>query len=245
MASLPVARAATSPIDSKSEDKSTSEWKAQLYAVQEVKDEEIEQWYETYRYKGFEREQVIKELKEKVGDIKIAQQIIMICGMQGPQRAALTKLMNGRTIASYGIPASGLKGSKGISCQRITAATADLCAYLLKKVNIPKRINTNLPSWLQFPSAGSIILPDDLRALHYDFAKRFSTVIGGVFNEQIYMQMMNNAYLNTNLHLFDDHVQAPTTAVAISTIPPPAPSFNPARGSVGRTKTSDSNKPGT
>jgi len=230
-------------IEVKSEDKNNAEWKTQLYAVQEIKDEEISDWYETYKYKGFEREQVIKELREKVPDVRTAQQIIMVCGMQGPQRAALVRLMNGRTIGSYGIPASGLKGSKGISCQRITAATADLCAYLLKKIDLPKRLPIALPGWLQFPSAGSIILPDDLRVQHIDFARRFSTVIGGVFNEQIYQQMVNNAYLNSGLKLFDDHI--PISMQPIISIPPPAPTFNPSRGSVGRTKTSDTSKPTT
>jgi len=239
MASLP--QRAT--IEVKSEDKNYSEWKTQLYAVQEVKDEEIADWYETYKYKGFEREMVLKALREKVIDIRTAQQIIMVCGMQGPQRAALVKLANGRTIASYGIPASGQKGSTGISCQRITAATADLCAYLLKKVDVPKRLPVALPGWLQFPSAGSITLPDDLRVQHLDFARRFSTVIGGVFNEQIYQQMVNNSYLNSNLKLFDDHI--PVSFQQIVSVPPPAPTFNPSRGSVGRTKTSDTGKPAT
>lgn len=227
--------------DVRNESKTLEDWKTQLYAIQELKDEEIVEWYETYRYKGFERNQVLKELREKVPDIKIAQQMIMICGMQGPQRAALVKLSNGRTITSYGIPASGLKGSKGISCQRITAATADLCAYLLKKVDVPKRLPMSLPGWLQFPSAGSITMPEDLRIQHIEFSRRFSTVIGGVFNEQIYQQMVSNSYLDQNLHLFDDHV---SVAVGVVTqLPPPAPTFNPSRGSVGRTKTSDASKP--
>jgi hypothetical protein len=236
-------RAVASPTDARTESKGFEEWKVQLYAVQELKEEEISDWYETYKYKGFEREQVLKELREKVQDIRIAQQIIMICGMQGPQRAALVKLSNGRVISSYGIPASGLKGSKGVSCQRITAATADLCAFFLKKVDIPKRLPLTLPGWLQFPSAGSINLPEDLRIQHIEFSRRFSTVIGGVFNEQIYQQMVNNSYLSPNLHLFDDYVSQPVAQLV--SLPPPAPVFNPNRGSVGRTKTTDSSKPVT
>lgn len=234
-------RTVISSSDSKTESKEFEDWKVQLYAVQELKEEEIAEWYETYRYKGFEREQVLKELRGKVQDVKIAQQIIMICGMQGPQRAALVKLSNGRMISSYGIPASGLKGSKGVSCQRITAATADLCAFFLKKVDVPKRIPVTLPGWLQFPSAGSITLPEDLRIQHIEFSRRFSTVIGGIFNEQIYQQMVNNSYLSPNLHLFDDHTSQPI--VAMTQLPPQASVFNPNRGSVGRTKTTDTSKP--
>jgi len=41
------------------------------------------------------------------------------------------------------------------------------------------------------------------REQHIEFSKRFSKIIGGEFNEQIYSQMMQNAYLDDDLHLFD------------------------------------------
>jgi len=201
-----------------------------LYAIENIQEEEIQEWYQSYCYKGFDRKKVIQELRRKVPDIKIAQQIIMICGLLGPQRAAQVKLINGKTIASYGIPASGMKGNEGVSCQRITAATADLCAYFLKKTNVPKRLNLPCPAWLQFPSAGSIILSEPLREMHLEFSRRFSTVIGGVFNEQIYLQMMTNAYLDPKLRLFDEKISIETdirSSASSSAVPPPAVSVNP------------------
>jgi len=213
-----------------------------LYDITKLNDEEIKLWNETYSYKGFDRRKVLKDLFKKVGDVKVAQQIILICGLLGPQRASLVKLLNNRTVASYGIPASGMKGSDGVSCQRITAATADLCAFLLKQVNVPKRLNLPCPGWLQFPSAGSIKLPNDLREMHFEFARRFSTVIGGVFNEQIYEQMMANSYLNENLHLFDTYVADVSAPAQTLTIPPVAQTFNPSRGTVGPTKTTDTER---
>jgi hypothetical protein len=212
----------------------------QLYDVSKVSEEELLTWYEAYSYKGFDRKKVLKELVTKVGDVKVAQQIIMVCGLLGPQRASLVKLLNGRVIGSYGIPASGMKGSTGISCQRITAATADLCAFFLKKLKSPKRLNLPCPAWLQFPSAGSIKMTNELREMHIEFARRFSTAIGGIFNEQIYQQMMINAYLDPRLGLFDDQIiitQDPTLPV-----PAPAPSFNPVRGDVGPPKTTASDR---
>jgi len=231
-----VASPSARPVESK--DDGLSEWLVGLYDVTQISEEEITLWYETYQYKGFERKQVLIELRRKVPNIKTSQQIIMICGMMGPQRAALTKIGN-QTIESMGIPASGMKGSKGISCQRIVAATADLCAYLLKRIDIPRRLALPCPGWLQFPSAGSIKLPEDLRQLHYDFARRFSTVIGGIFNEQIYQQMMNNSYLDEKLGLFSDHIPLAVSSVQVPAV---APVFNPNQGSVGRTKTSATNK---
>jgi hypothetical protein len=212
----------------------------ELYNVSKVTEEELKLWWDTYSYKGFDRSKVLKDLMDKVPDPKIAQQIILVCGLLGPQRASLIKLINGRSVASYGIPASGQKGTEGISCQRVMSATADLCAYFLKKVNMPRRLNVPCPAWLQFPSAGSIQMPNDLRQLHIDFARRFSTVIGGEFNEQIYEQMVVNAYLNSDLHLFDDVQIKPLSSN--SPISVPASSFNPNKGDVGIIKTTQSDR---
>lgn len=186
------------------EDKKLNEYLNNLYDVNQLSDDEIKTWNEAYCYKGFDRKKALIDLMKKVPDIKIAQQMIMICGLIGPQRAANMKLINGKTISSYGIPASGLKGSSGMSCQRITACTADFCAFLLKRVDFPKRIpSISCPGWLQFPSAGSIRMTEDLRSQHIEFSKRFSILIGGEFNEQIYSQMIANAYLDARLGLFD------------------------------------------
>lgn len=180
-----------------------SNFVTELYDISKISDDEIKLWNDSYSYKGFERNKILRQLQVKVGDPKTVQQIILICGLLGPQRASQTKLINGRIISSYGIPASGAKGTENISCQRITSATADLCAYLLKRIDCPKRLNVACPGWLQFPSAGSIKMPDDLRTQHIEFSKLFSTQIGGIFNEQIYQQMVINSYIDENLHLFD------------------------------------------
>ena len=224
------------------DDEQLRKFVAELYNVNNVTQDELKLWNDAYSYKGFDRLKVIKDFMKKVPDVKTAQQIIMICGLSGPQRASLTKLINGKTIGSYGIPASGLKGSDGVSCQRITAATADLCAFLLKQVNIPKRLNTSLPGWLQFPSAGSIKMPVDIRNMHIEFARRFSTVIGGQFNEQIYEQMMANSYLDDSLKLFDNvgiYFQQQASSL---TLPTSAPTFNPNIGDVNPPKTSESSR---
>jgi len=208
-------------------DQDLSDYLGGLYDVTKITDEELKLWNDAYSYKGFNRKNVIKDLMKKVPDLKVAQQIILICGLLGPQRAAQVKLIGGRTVASYGIPASGLKGNSGASCQRITAATADLCAFLLKKIGIPKRLNLPCPAWLQFPSAGSIKLPTELRNMHIEFSRRFSTAIGGIFNEQIYEQMMTNAYLDPKLNLFDDTIIADIQQSAPSiSVPQPAPTLS-------------------
>lgn len=219
------------------EDLSLRNYITSLYDVTKITEAELKLWNETYSYKGFDRVKVMKDLMRKVPDVKDAQQIILICGLLGPKRASLVKLISGKTVANYGIPASGLKGSEGVSCQRITAATADLCAFLLKKLNTPKRLNLPCPSWLQFPSAGSINLTPELRQMHIEFSRRFSVVIGGSFNEQIYEQMMANSYLNRDLSLFDDEQNVLRLSPAIST-----PVISNVRSDFGSTKTPDPSK---
>jgi hypothetical protein len=178
-------------------------WFKDLYTITNYTDEDILQMYETFKYVGFERKSILQQLFKLASDTSIAAQIIVACALRGPKAAAKLKLTNGRTIEAMGIPASGAKGTSHISCNRVTAATADLAAYFLKKMNVPKRLhNQECPAWLQFPSAGSIKLPENLKQAHRQFATEFSKVIGGTFNASIYNQMELNAYLSENLNLF-------------------------------------------
>jgi len=227
--------------DEKSEIPALNAWLDELYDTNKYTDEDLQRFYDAYQYQGFNRVDVLRELRRLVPSTDEAVQIIIVCALRGPQRAAIAKLLSGKTIESYRIPASGMKGQKGISCQKITAATADLAAFYLKRMNAPKRLAVECPGYLQFPSAGSIKLPTSLRNQHIEFSRRFSTVIGGVFNEQIYQQMMNNAYLNEKLRVeLFGNLQLEVQEVV--SVPVAAPSFNPNRGDVGVTKTKQSQK---
>jgi len=177
-------------------------WVKNLYTTQ-ITEEELKAIYAVIAYKGFNRTDVLKQLTRLNIPTKTTIELIILCALQGPQRASKTPMSNGRTPMSYGIPASGGKGTKALNCNRISAATADLAAFYLKRLDAPKRLNLDLPGWLQFPSAGSIKMPDRYRSQHIEFQKKFSPQIGGEFNEQIYSQMLTNAYLDESLHLFD------------------------------------------
>jgi hypothetical protein len=197
------------------EDLTGDDWLSNLYRIDLVSEEELKDWVNLYSYKGFNRAKVLSQLKKKFPNPKEAAEVIVICSMKGPQRAATTIMKNGKSIESQGIPASRVQGTDLISCQRITAATADLAAFYLKRMNFPKRLNIPCPAWLQFPSAGSITLPKDQRINHIEFSKLFSPMIGGVFNEQIYQTMMDNSYLDTNLRLFEE-IESSTIPKALS-----------------------------
>jgi hypothetical protein len=177
-------------------------WLNQLYESANLSESELKSYWQAFSYKGFNREEVLKQLKVAIPDIKLASQIIIAVALRGPQAGSQLKLSNGKTPQQMGIPASGGQGSKILTCNKIVAATADLAAHFLKRLNAPKRVNVDLPGWLQFPSAGSIKLPENWRKAHMEFSQKFSELIGGGFQETIYFQMETNAYLDPRLKLF-------------------------------------------
>jgi len=178
------------------------QWLASLYDVSGVTNDDIKSMYEAYSYKGFNRVDVLKQMKVALGDVKLTTHIIVVTALRGPQAASTIKLVNGKSPIEMGIPASGGQGTKDLTLNKIQAATADIAAFYLKKMDVPKRLNVTCPGWLQFPSAGSIDLPADLRSQHLEFSKMFSEVIGGTFQPQIYEQMVRNCYLDPKLGLF-------------------------------------------
>jgi hypothetical protein len=179
-------------------------WLSDLYDVSKISPESIKDMWEAFSYKGFNKEDVLKQLFVKIKDKKIIYELILVGALRGPQAASKIKLSNGKTAIELGIPASGGQGTKKLTMNRIVSATADLAAWFLKKMNAPKRTMSDLPAWLQFPSAGAIKMPEVYRQLHIDFSKKFSEIIGGAFNEGIYSQMVFNSYLNPKLQLFSE-----------------------------------------
>jgi hypothetical protein len=197
----PSSKKPVSPDKVSDEDKTVDDWVEKLYSLP-VSEFDLKNFYETIQYQGFNRKEVLKQLHQKFPDLRIATEVIIAIAVRGPQRGSSQKLSSGKTIQQFGISASGGKGTNILTCNKIGAATADLAAYYLKFLNAPKRLSVECPAWLQFPSAASIKMPDDLRKQHIEFSKRFSQVIGGVFNEDIYAKMADNSYLELKLGLF-------------------------------------------
>jgi hypothetical protein len=179
------------------------EWVSGLYKT-DLPEPEIMSMYESLKYQGFNRVETLKNIMLLNLTKRLLIELVILCALRGPVQASKTPLSNGSTPISMGIFGNGGKGKRALTCGKISAATADLAAYYLKIINVPKRITSSeLPGWLQFPAAGSIKLPNNLRDLHLNFSKEFSKVIGGAFNEQIYSNMIINSYLDPNLKLFE------------------------------------------
>lgn len=176
-------------------------WVEQIYTLT-ISDQELLAMYNIIRYKGFNREEVLGQMKRKFANPKDVIKIIILCNLQGPQRAAITPFDNNTTLASIGIPATGGQGKQMLTCNKIGAATADIAAYYLKRLKVPKKINIDCPGWLQFPAAASIEMPQHFRDQHIEFSRRFSALIGGEFREDLYNTMIVNAYYDKRLQLF-------------------------------------------
>jgi len=185
------------------ENKDDDVWLRSIYDITQITDEDIKEMFDSFAYKGFDRQKTIKQLKEAIPDPKMALRAIVAVALRGPSAGSKIKLNGNLSLQDMRIPSGGGKGKDSLNCNRIGAATADMAAYVLKRMKVPKRLNVDCPGWLQFPAAGSIKLPNNLRTQHIEFSKIFSKQIGGEFNEQIYAQMEMNAYLDENLHLFD------------------------------------------
>jgi hypothetical protein len=181
-------------------------WVDELYSTT-ISDSDLKSIYEMMKFIGFDRDEVLKQLHDIFkNDFGLIQEVIIATALRGPVASNSLKLSNGRTISSYGILANGGRRSKTLTCGKITAATADLAATYLKRLNVPKRImSSSCPAWLQFPSAGSITMPNDFRQQQYEFSKEFSKLIdkrpppSGGFNQQIYDQMTINSYCDSKL----------------------------------------------
>ena len=195
--------AADIALEIKDDDNTLANWLKDLYDTSKYDDKMLADMMNAFSYKGFNRNLVLKQLHAlSKDDNKLTIQLIVLTALRGPQAASNIKLLNQKTPREMGIPASGGRNSDKLTLSRIQASTADLAAYFLKRMNVPKRINVSCPSWLQFPSAGSIKMPDDIRIQQREFSIKFSPLIGGTFNEQIYFQMEQNAYLDPKLKLF-------------------------------------------
>lgn len=176
---------------------------------QKFTNDELKEIWESFKYDGFDRLDVLKSLRDVVKDVKVARELVILCSLKGPNKAVDTKLVsNGMTPRQMGIPASGQQRTKRLSCARISASTADLAAFYLKQMpNLPKKVMVECPAWLQFPSAAAIKMPEKYRAMHKEFSILFSDRINldgkHPFNEVLYETIVANSYLDADLKLFE------------------------------------------
>jgi len=98
-----------------------------------------------------------------------------------------------KMLIDKGVIVKTPKKTADISALRCTASIPQWAAYFMMGANVPPKIvDSTLPPFLQFPSAASLPMSTDLRRLHIEFSIKFSMLIGGAFNPNIYMAAFNN-----------------------------------------------------
>lgn len=149
------------------------------------------------RYQGFNREEFIREALTKITPHQMLR-LALIGAIRG---ANMNKIMSSSAAIDEDIArlAAGdllkrtARRSGDITILRCTSAIPQWCAYYMAQAGVVKKVPASAcPSWLQFPSAAALPMSAQLRHAHIQFSIAFSKVIGGVFNENIYMAMFNN-----------------------------------------------------
>jgi len=172
------------------------------FKYESIPKNELDQIYQAIKFKGFDRNELANKFVQKYG-LKVCQEIAVIVAVRGPVKSLdlPVKFAGNKTIRQLGISHSARGDSASPS--RICACFADYAAFVLKEINIPKRLNLPCPAWLQFPAAGGIKMPARYRALHREFSEKFSEQIGGSFQESIYSNQEANEFCSDSIKLFN------------------------------------------
>ena len=154
-----------------------------------INDKDLQKWYEFHKFKGFDKEEIIKSFFSKVPKDMHAE-ILVLCAIVSPAKAIDKVLSNGKTLRFYGF---GIKPKDVLTVPRIQVVFAQVISDLIKKLNIGKRLPDHpCPSELQFFGAAKLNMDNNTRNLHIDFCKKFSDRIGGVFKEDLYALSKQN-----------------------------------------------------
>lgn len=170
-------------------------------------DSKLFEIYDAFRYKGFDRELVLKQISIKFkNNMDDAVQIVLSAAIRGPVFTVDEPLSSNKSPADMGIGVSS-PGSQDLSISKMVSATADIVAMQMAKLKVPKRINVDLPAWFQFPGAAALHLKKYQNS-HREWSIQFSELIGGDFNIDLYNQISQNKYGDENIELICEQLNA-------------------------------------
>jgi hypothetical protein len=155
-------------------------------------DAKYNDFFEGVKYQGFNREEFIKSALKKMSGEEILKMAI-IGGVRGGNAQKILDtpgLENSmKTLLTDGTLITNRKAGKSseLTILRCTAAVPQFVAKALLEAGASKKVpSLDLPACLQFPAAASLPMSAVVRAQHISFAAKFSEVIGGEFNTNIY-----------------------------------------------------------
>lgn len=149
------------------------------------------------KYQGFNRDEFIREALTKVTPSQMLR-LALIGAIRG---ANMEKIVRSSSAIDADLVQLGARNvlqrtarrSGDVTILRCTSAIPQWCAIYMGKAGVVKKIPASeCPGWAQFPAAASLPMSQQLRHAHVRFSIAFSKVIGGAFNENIYMAMFNN-----------------------------------------------------
>jgi hypothetical protein len=152
---------------------------------------------DSIKYQGFNRDEFINSAMQRISPHQMVR-LALIGSIRG---ANFEKISKGSSsieadileLVKTGTVMRKAKRSTDITILRCSAAIPQWTAYFMGTSGVPKKFGSlPCPSTLQFSAAGALPMSATVRAQHVQFAIHFSRVIGGEFNENIYMAMVNN-----------------------------------------------------
>jgi len=152
---------------------------------------------EGIKYQGFNRDEFIRNALTKISP-SLMIRLALLGSIRGANFEKIVKSassMDADIIEANqrNLVVRRARKSEDITILRCSAAIPQWTAYYMGISGVSKKFgNLALPASLQFPAAGSMPMSAQVRAMHVEFSVHFSRVIGGDFNENIYMAMVNN-----------------------------------------------------
>jgi hypothetical protein len=152
---------------------------------------------EGIKYQGFNRDEFINAALTKISPSQLVR-LALLGSVRGANFEKIAKSSSSIEadiveLISQNVVLRRAKKSTDITILRCAAAIPQWTAYFMGTSGVPKKFGSlSCPNSLQFPAAGALPMSAAVRAQHVQFAIHFSRVIGGEFNENIYMAMVNN-----------------------------------------------------
>lgn len=149
------------------------------------------------KYQGFNRDEFIREAMTKLTPSQMLR-LALIGAIRG---ANMEKIVRSSAaidadlvqLAQSNVVLRSARRSGDITILRCTSAIPQWCAMYMGQAGVVKKVPASeCPSWAQFPAAASLPMSQNLRHAHVRFSIAFSKIIGGTFNENIYIAMFNN-----------------------------------------------------
>jgi len=146
------------------------------------------------QYQGFNRNTFIKSFLTKMTPKELVQ-FAILGAVRGTNFEKIVQNTDSIPIAmktSYNahFKKKAVKADD-ITVSRCSAAVPQWVSYFL--TGTEKRFpDLECPPSLQFPAAAALPMSKEIRLAHIQFSMRFSSVIGGKFDENIYKAMMQN-----------------------------------------------------